>query len=141
MPSRPRKPNWGSPTTRPEAGTAGTATSRWSCSPSPCSWRSATRQIPSRHPKKADRPISETHGAMVTPGDPSYCLASDPASHRSGFCHRLVGLASMPSGHGLEIPPETEAATVMLRLEGSTGSLGGHATDEDHIHRNSQDRG
>jgi hypothetical protein len=27
------------------------------------------------------RPNSEIHGAMVTPGNPSYCLASDPASH------------------------------------------------------------
>src|SRR3954466_14757958 len=51
---------------------------------------------------------------MVTPGDPSYCLASDPASHRSGFCYRLVCLAPMPSGHSAEIPLQTEPATVML---------------------------
>jgi hypothetical protein len=34
-----------------------------------------------RPPKKDHRPASEIHGAMVTPGNPSYCLASDPASH------------------------------------------------------------
>jgi SRSO17 transposase len=32
-------------------------------------------------PPKNHRPVSEIHGAMVTPGNPSYCLASDPASH------------------------------------------------------------
>src|SRR4051812_13266264 len=51
---------------------------------------------------------------MVTPGDPSYCLASDPAPHRTGFHHRMVRLAPMSSGHGPEITFQTELATVML---------------------------
>src|SRR3954469_6018079 len=54
---------------------------------------------------------------MVTPGDPSYCLASDPAPYRARFRHCMVSLAPLPSGHGTEIPLQTEPATVMLILQ------------------------
>src|SRR4051812_29026268 len=51
---------------------------------------------------------------MVTPGDPSCCLASSPAPDRTRFRYRMVHLAPLPPSRSLQGPPETEAATAML---------------------------
>src|SRR4051812_25395717 len=51
---------------------------------------------------------------MVTPGDPSCCLASSSATNRTRFRHRMVRLAPMPPSRSQKGPPETEDATVML---------------------------
>src|SRR3954451_3729178 len=59
---------------------------------------------------------------MVTPGDPSCCLASSSATNRTRFRHRMVRLAPLPPSRSLQGPPETEAATVMLgRIRGFSG--------------------
>src|SRR4051794_3988498 len=51
---------------------------------------------------------------MVTPGDPSCCLASSSATNRTRFRHRMVRLAPLPPSRSQKGPPETEDATVML---------------------------
>jgi hypothetical protein len=114
-PSRRRRPTSVSTTTRRAAGTVGTATSRWSCSPSPC-WRcSATGRTPPRHPQEAPPPPSgAAHGVLVRPGDPAARAPSGSAPDRARLRHRLVRLAKLPPSHGPTSPSQANRATVML---------------------------
>ena len=115
--SRPPRPSSGWTTTRPAPGTAGTATSRSSGSPSPC-WRPSATTRTRRRPQKP-RSGSPGHAGphpLVGPGAPPRRCPSRPATHPARPRHRLVALATRPPGRRTTLPPEAENATVMLAL-------------------------
>src|SRR5688500_9698065 len=71
--------------------------------------------MPSRHPKKAPPPPSgAAHGPIVRPGDSAARAPSSSAPDRARLRHRLVRLATMPSGHGPTSLPQPIRATVVL---------------------------
>ena len=107
--SRPPRTSSGSTTTRPAPGMAGIATSRWSCWPSPCWPRSAT--APTRRTPQKTRSGSTSEAArpdpLVGPGNPPHRHPAGAATHPARPRHRMVALATSPSGRRTTRAPET----------------------------------
>jgi hypothetical protein len=123
--------NSGSTTMKRAPGTAGIATSRSSCSPSPCWPQSVIMRMP-RRPKKrtAERRRQRLQSLiaidpLVGPGNPPHrhppCAKTDqPRQH-----HCMVDLATRASSRRSESAHQTKYATVMLKSKGDRPTLPG----------------